>query len=110
MEVTNIYQEFEIMVETDNDLAHLINFMDFVNKYTKTNSIMNDDDDGVSAFDAVTACCTENLYHIPNPNALGIPVHDYYYFGTINFFCYNVLSNTVYSNARNNWIYKFCAK
>jgi hypothetical protein len=102
MEVTNIYQEFEIMVETDNDLAHLINFMDFVNKYTKTNSIMNDDDDGVSAFDAVTACCTENLYHIPNPNALGIPVHDYYYFGTINFFCYNVLSNTVYSNARNN--------
>ena len=51
------------MVETGNDLAQMIKFMDFVNKCIKTNSIMNDDDDdGVSDCDAyyITACCTEN--------------------------------------------------
>jgi hypothetical protein len=49
------------MVETGNDLAQMIKFMDFVNKCIKTNSIMNDDDDdGVSDCDAyyITACCT----------------------------------------------------
>ncbi len=77
------------MVETGNDLAQMVKFMDFVNKCIKTNSIMNDDDDdGVSDCDAyyITACCTENLHHIPNPNALGIRVHDYYYCKTSNKF------------------------
>lgn len=80
MDVANIYEEFKVMVEKGNGLDHMIKFMQFVNKCIKTNSIMNDDDDGVSDCDAyyITACCTENIQYIPNPNALGIRVHDYY--------------------------------
>jgi hypothetical protein len=86
MDVASIYEEFTVMVEKGNDLHHMIKFMNFVNKCIKTNSIMNEDDDGVSDCDAyyITACCTENLHYIPNPNALGIRVHDYYYCKTIN--------------------------
>ena len=63
MDVLHIYREFEVMVEYGNDLAHMVRFMEFVNKCIKTNTIMNSDDDGVADCDAyyIKACCTRNF-------------------------------------------------
>ena len=54
----------------------MIKFMQFVNKCIKTNSIMNDDDDGVSDCDAyyITACCTENIQCNRVDNATYLPI------------------------------------
>ncbi len=86
MDTGSLYKEFTVMVETGYDLNHMIRFMDFINKCIKSNKILNEDDEGVNDCDTyyITACCTQNLNFINNPNALGKNVHDYYYIKAVN--------------------------